>query len=104
MKPESRVCGGTLSASTATAICASATRILSRISKKQSTGSRESHPAGRRKMGCTPIFPAGLGLVYDSRTGGNMSVTSLVLALLLHHSFAAEFDSAKPVELKGTVT
>jgi hypothetical protein len=27
-----------------------------------------------------------------------------VLVALLHHSFAAEFDSTKPVELKGTAT
>jgi hypothetical protein len=33
-----------------------------------------------------------------------MSLTSLILVLLFHHSFAAEFDSTKPVELKGTVT
>jgi hypothetical protein len=33
-----------------------------------------------------------------------MSLTSLLLVLFLHHSFAAEFDSTKPVELKGTVT
>ena len=29
---------------------------------------------------------------------------SLMLVFLLHHSFAAEFDAAKPVELKGIVT
>jgi hypothetical protein len=33
-----------------------------------------------------------------------MNLASLILVLLLHHSFAAEFDSTKPVELKGTVT
>jgi hypothetical protein len=33
-----------------------------------------------------------------------MNVASLLLMLLFHHSFAAEFDSSKPVELKGTVT
>ena len=33
-----------------------------------------------------------------------MSLTSLIFVLLFHHSFAAEFDSSKPVELKGTVT
>ena len=33
-----------------------------------------------------------------------MNFASLLLVLLLHHSFAAEFDSTKPVELKGTVT
>jgi hypothetical protein len=33
-----------------------------------------------------------------------MNLTSLLLVLFLHHSFAAEFDSTKPVELKGTVT
>lgn len=34
------------------------------------------------------------------------SVASLVLAAaaLAHHSFAAEYDSKKPVELKGTLT
>jgi hypothetical protein len=33
-----------------------------------------------------------------------MNFASLILVLLFHHSFAAEFDSSKPVELKGTVT
>jgi Family of unknown function (DUF6152) len=33
-----------------------------------------------------------------------MSLTSLILVLLFHHSFAAEFDTTKPVELKGIVT
>ena len=33
-----------------------------------------------------------------------MNIASLILVLLFHHSFAAEFDSSKPVELKGTVT
>jgi hypothetical protein len=33
-----------------------------------------------------------------------MSIATVIFALLLHHSFAAEFDSSKPVELKGTVT
>jgi len=33
-----------------------------------------------------------------------MNLASLIVVLLFHHSFAAEFDSAKPVELKGTVT
>ena len=33
-----------------------------------------------------------------------MNIASLVLVILLHHSFAAEFDRSKPVELKGTVT
>jgi len=33
-----------------------------------------------------------------------MNTASLILVLFLHHSFAAEFDSSKPVELKGTVT
>ena len=33
-----------------------------------------------------------------------MNIASLILVMLLHHSFAAEFDSAKPVELKGSVT
>src|SRR5262249_32433278 len=32
------------------------------------------------------------------------TMKSLVLVFLLHHSFAAEFDAAKPVELKGIVT
>src|SRR5438552_19102867 len=33
-----------------------------------------------------------------------MNLASLILLLFFHHSFAAEFDSAKPVELKGSVT
>jgi len=33
-----------------------------------------------------------------------MSLASLLIVFLFHHSFAAEFDSTKPVELKGTVT
>src|SRR5262245_24261303 len=33
-----------------------------------------------------------------------MNFTSLILVLLFHHSFAAEFDYTKPVELKGSVT
>jgi hypothetical protein len=33
-----------------------------------------------------------------------MNPALLLLALLFHHSFAAEFDSSKPVELKGSVT
>ena len=33
-----------------------------------------------------------------------MNIASLILMMLLHHSFAAEFDSTKPVELKGSVT
>lgn len=33
-----------------------------------------------------------------------MNFASLFLVLLFHHSFAAEFDAAKPVELSGTVT
>lgn len=33
-----------------------------------------------------------------------MNLASLILLILLHHSFAAEFDSTKPVELKGAVT
>jgi len=33
-----------------------------------------------------------------------MNIASLMLVMFLHHSFAAEFDSSKPVELKGTVT
>jgi hypothetical protein len=33
-----------------------------------------------------------------------MKLASIVLLFLFHHSFAAEFDSAKPVELKGAVT
>jgi len=33
-----------------------------------------------------------------------MNLASLMLLVLFHHSFAAEFDSSKPVELKGTVT
>ena len=32
------------------------------------------------------------------------TMKSLMLVFLLHHSFAAEFDAAKPVELKGIVT
>src|SRR5205085_12186039 len=31
-------------------------------------------------------------------------IASLILVFFLHHSFAAEFDSSKPVELKGAVT
>jgi len=33
-----------------------------------------------------------------------MNLASLIFVMLFHHSFAAEFDSSKPVELKGTVT
>jgi hypothetical protein len=33
-----------------------------------------------------------------------MNLASFMLVLFLHHSFAAEFDSSKPVELKGAVT
>ena len=33
-----------------------------------------------------------------------MNLASLILVLFFHHSFAAEFDNSKPVELKGTVT
>ena len=33
-----------------------------------------------------------------------MNLASLILLLFFHHSFAAEFDSSKPIELKGTVT
>ena len=33
-----------------------------------------------------------------------MNLASLIFVMLFHHSFAAEFDSTKPVELKGTVT
>ena len=33
-----------------------------------------------------------------------MNFASLILVLLFHHSFASEFDSTKPVELKGTVS
>jgi hypothetical protein len=32
------------------------------------------------------------------------AVVASVAPLLAHHSFAAEFDSKKPVELKGTLT
>jgi hypothetical protein len=32
------------------------------------------------------------------------TMKSLMLVFLMHHSFAAEFDAAKPVELKGIVT
>jgi hypothetical protein len=40
----------------------------------------------------------------DSSSGGKMKFASLIFILLFHHSFAAEFDSSKSVELKGTVT
>jgi hypothetical protein len=33
-----------------------------------------------------------------------MNIAAFVVVFVLHHSFAAEFDSNKPVELKGTVT
>ena len=33
-----------------------------------------------------------------------MNFASILLVFLFHHSFAAEFDSTKPIELKGTVT
>jgi len=33
-----------------------------------------------------------------------MNPALLLFVLLFHHSFAAEFDSSKPVELRGTVT
>ena len=33
-----------------------------------------------------------------------MNLTHWIFVLLLHHSFAAEFDATKPVELKGAVT
>ena len=33
-----------------------------------------------------------------------MNAAALILVLFFHHSFAAEFDSAKSVELKGAVT
>ena len=33
-----------------------------------------------------------------------MNIASLIFVILFHHSFAAEFDSSKPVELKGIVT
>src|SRR5437773_9524285 len=33
-----------------------------------------------------------------------MNLAALLLVILFHHSFAAEFDSTKPVEIKGTVT
>ena len=33
-----------------------------------------------------------------------MNIASLILVMLLHHSFAAEYDNTKPVELKGSVT
>ena len=39
-----------------------------------------------------PIFAAAAGVLF------------LSAPLPAHHSFAAEFDSKKPVELKGTVT
>ena len=33
-----------------------------------------------------------------------LAVITCVAPLLAHHSFAAEFDSKKPIELKGTLT
>ena len=36
-----------------------------------------------------------------------LAITGLLMAaapLLAHHSFAAEYDSKKPIELKGTIT
>jgi hypothetical protein len=33
-----------------------------------------------------------------------MNAAFLIIVFLFHHSFAAEFDAAKPVELKGVVT
>jgi len=41
------------------------------------------------------------------RSAWGLIIVSLVAAaapLLAHHSFAAEYDSTKPIELKGTVT
>jgi hypothetical protein len=33
-----------------------------------------------------------------------MKLAQLIFVLLFHHSFAAEYDTSKPVELKGSVT
>ena len=41
------------------------------------------------------------------RTFAILGVTGVLLAaapLLAHHSFAAEYDAKKPIELKGTIT
>lgn len=41
------------------------------------------------------------------RAFGILGVTSVILAaapLMAHHSFAAEYDAKKPIELKGTIT
>ena len=41
------------------------------------------------------------------RALGILGVTGLILAaapLMAHHSFAAEYDAKKPIELKGTIT
>ena len=41
------------------------------------------------------------------RAFGILGVTSVILAaapLMAHHSFAAEYDAKKPIELKGVIT
>lgn len=46
----------------------------------------------------------GINMKTKLAIGSFLAAALLVVPLLAHHSFSAEFDGTKPIQLKGTVT